>query len=321
MIKVGIIGAAGYTAGELLRLLQCHPNAEVVFAQSGSHAGEPIWKTHHDLVGDTDLCFCSDVEADKADCIFICSGHGKSKEAVHALPKSYTGAIIDLSNDFRLKADAEGFIYGLPEAFRDKIVNSGYIANPGCFATCIQLGLLPAAKAGILSDIHITGITGSTGAGQKPQETTHFSWRDNNISIYKPFAHQHLDEIKETLTTLSPGFKGEVNFVPMRGNFSRGIFASIYFDTNISEEEAVALYKEYYATHPFVTVVDQTPDLKMVVNTNKNILYLKKYGTKLHIISVIDNLLKGASGQAVQNMNLIFGLKEDTGLRLKASNF
>ncbi len=321
MIKVGIIGAAGYTAGELIRLLRCHPMAEVVFAQSGSHAGEPVWKAHHDLVGDTDFCFCKEVEAGKADCIFICSGHGKSKEAVHALPHDYRGAIIDLSNDFRLAEDAEDFIYGLPEAFRDDIKQARHIANPGCFATCIQLALLPAAKAGILSDVHVTGITGATGAGQKPGETTHFAWRDNNLSIYKPFSHQHLGEIKQTIATLSPQFKGEINFVPMRGNFSRGILSSIYFTTSVSEADAVALYKEYYATHPFVTVVESDPDLKMVVNTNKNILHVKKHGDKLHIISVIDNLLKGASGQAVQNMNLIFGLPEDSGLRLKASNF
>jgi len=321
MIRVGIIGAAGYTAGELLRILQGHPEAEVTFAQSASHAGQPVWKAHRDLVGETDLCFCAEVESDKADCLFICSGHGKSKAAVHALPASYRGAIIDLSNDFRLAAEAEDFVYGLPEAFRDKIAGSRHIANPGCFATCIQLALLPAAKADVLTAIHVTGVTGSTGAGQKPQETTHFSWRDNNMSVYKPFTHQHLGEVGETLRKLAPSFGGEVNFVPMRGNYARGILASVYFDCALTEEEAVALYRDYYRNEPFVTVVDENPDLKMVVNTNKNVLYVKKYGSKLHIISLIDNLVKGASGQAIQNMNLVFGLPEDTGLRLKASRF
>lgn len=322
MIRVGIIGAAGYTAGELLRILQGHPGAEVTFAQSASHAGDPVWKAHRDLVGETDLRFCADVESERADCLFICSGHGKSKAAVHALPPAYGGAIIDLSNDFRLQADAEDFVYGLPEAFRDDIRRSRHIANPGCFATSIQLALLPAAKADVLTGpVHVTGVTGSTGAGQKPQETTHFSWRDNNMSVYKPFTHQHLGEVGETLHRLAPSFGGEVNFVPMRGNYSRGILASVYFDCPLTEDEATTLYEDYYHREPFVTVVDENPDLKMVVNTNKNVLYVKKYGTKLHVVSLIDNLVKGASGQAVQNMNLVFGLPEDTGLRLKASRF
>lgn len=322
MIRVGIIGAAGYTAGELLRILQGHPEAEVVWAQSSSHAGQPVWKVHQDLVGETDLCFCEAVETDATDCIFICSGHGRSKAAVHALPESYRGAIIDLSNDFRLAADAEDFCYGLPEAFRDAIRDARHIANPGCFATSIQLALLPAAKADVLpAEIHVTGVTGSTGAGQRPQETTHFSWRDNNMSVYKPFTHQHLGEIGETLRRLAPSFDGTVNFVPMRGNYARGIIASVYFDCPLTEEEATQLYKNYYADAPFVTVVDENPDLKMVVNTNKSVVYVKKYGTKLHVVSLIDNLVKGASGQAVQNMNLVFGLPEDTGLRLKASRF
>ncbi len=321
MIRVGIIGAAGYTAGELLRILLLHPEAKVVFAQSASHAGEPLWTAHADLFGDTDLCFCSEIDSSAVDCIFICSGHGKSKDAVHALPDTYDGAIIDLSNDFRLAADAEDFVYGLPEAFRSQIVKSAHIANPGCFATCIQLALLPAAKAGELSEVHVTGVTGSTGAGQKPSDTTHFSWRDNNMSVYKPFTHQHLGEIGETLHRLYPGFCGQINFVPMRGNFARGILASVYFECHLHESDAVKLYKDYYRNEPFVFVTDQNPDLKMVVNTNKCVLYVKKYGNKLHIISIIDNLIKGASGQAIQNMNLVFGLKEDTGLHLKASRF
>jgi N-acetyl-gamma-glutamyl-phosphate reductase len=324
MIKVGIIGAAGYTAGELLRILKGHPEVEVTFAQSGSHAGAPLWKAHADLIGETDLCFSAEVTVDNVrdlDCIFICSGHGRSKEAVHALPASYRGAIIDLSNDFRLAADAEDFVYGLPEAFRHTIVGAKHVANPGCFATCIQLALLPVAAKGGLTEVHVTGVTGSTGAGQKPSETTHFSWRDNNMSVYKPFTHQHLGEICQTLQQLDPAFGGELNFVPMRGNFARGILASVYFNSDMSEEEAVNLYREYYANEPFVWVVDENPDMKMVVNTNKCVLYVKKYGRKLHVVSVIDNLIKGASGQAVQNMNLIFGLKEDTGLRLKGSRF
>lgn len=321
MINVGIIGAAGYTAGELLRILRLHPEVNVAFAQSGSHAGEPIWKAHSDLIGESDLTFCQEADYADVDCVFICSGHGKSKAAVHAMPESYKGAIIDLSNDFRLAADAEDFVYGLPEAFRSEIANSKHIANPGCFATSIQLGLLPAAKAGILTEVHITGVTGSTGAGQKPSETTHFSWRDNNMSVYKAFTHQHLGEVGETLKKLYPAFCGEVNFVPMRGNFSRGILSSIYFNCDLSEAEAVKLYKDYYRDEPFVVVTDENPDMKMVVNTNKSVLYVKKYGNKLHIISIIDNLIKGASGQAIQNMNIIFGLAEDAGLRLKGTHF
>lgn len=321
MINVGIIGAAGYTAGELLRTLRLHPEVKILFAQSSSHAGEPIWKVHTDLIGETDIIFCQEAAYDDVDCIFICSGHGKSKAAVHAMPATYSGAIIDLSNDFRLAADAEGFVYGLPEAFRSEIVKSKRIANPGCFATSIQLALLPAAKAGILTEVHVTGVTGSTGAGQKPSETTHFSWRDNNMSVYKAFTHQHLGEIGETLKRLYPDFCGDINFVPMRGNFSRGILSSVYFECELSEQEAVNLYKDYYCNEPFVVVADDNPDMKMVVNSNKCVLYVKKYGKHLHIISIIDNLIKGASGQAIQNMNLIFGLKEDTGLRLKASHF
>ncbi len=323
MIKVGIIGAAGYTAGELLRLLQQHPLAEVVFAQSNSHANEPLWKAHPDLIGDTSLRFCSDINVanNNVDCIFICNGHGKAKAVVHALPESYNGAIIDLSNDFRLHADAEDFTYGLPEAFHNEIEQSKHIANPGCFATCIQLSLLPMAKAGKLDEVHITGVTGSTGAGQNPTATTHFSWRDSNISVYKAFTHQHLGEISETLQRFYPNFSGEINFIPMRGNFTRGIITSSYFNCSITDAEAIELYKSYYANAPFVHIVDESPDLKPVINTNKCLINIKKHGNKLHIVAVIDNLIKGASGQAIQNMNIMFGLKEDTGLRLKESAF
>ena len=325
-IKVGIIGAAGYTAGELLRILVNHPNAEVVFAQSASHAGEPLWSAHSDLLGETDLRFISSVFTSEGtlggtEVLFVCSGHGKSKDFVHSLPSSYQGAIIDLSNDFRLKADAEDFVYGLPEAFREKIKGAKHIANPGCFATAIQLALVPMAKADLLPEIHVTGITGSTGAGQAPSATTHFSWRNDNLSVYKAFTHQHLGEIGETLGTLAPSFGGEINFVPVRGDFARGILASVYFDCDLPEEAAVDVYKDYYKNEPFVHVIESNPDMKMVVNTNKCVLNVCKHGRKLHVISVIDNLIKGASGQAVQNMNLIFGLPEDTGLHLKANRF
>ena len=322
-IKVGIVGAAGYTAGELLRILVNHPFVEIVFAQSGSHAGEPVWTAHADLLGETRLRFVSDAVAASSgvDALFICSGHGKAKPFVASLPDSYKGAIIDLGNDYRLAADAEDFVYGLPEAFKDKIVKAKHIANPGCFATSIQLALLPMAKADKLPEINVTGITGSTGAGQSPSETTHFSWRANNLSVYKAFTHQHLGEINETLKTLAPHYAGDINFVPVRGDFARGILSSVYFDCDLSEDEAVAVYKDYYKAEPFVHIIDTNPDMKMVVNTNKCVLSVRKYGRKLHVISVIDNLIKGASGQATQNLNLLFGLPEDTGLHLKATRF
>ena len=340
-IKVGIIGAAGYTAGELMRILVNHPRAEIVFAQSGSHAGEPVWAAHADLLGETNLRFVSRMpdqvghdtpvipgstpvipgSTGNPDVLFLCSGHGKAKPFVEALPESYKGAIIDLGNDFRLAADAGDFVYGLPEAFKDKIVKAKHIANPGCFATAIQLALLPMAKMDRLPEVHVTGITGSTGAGQSPSETTHFSWRTDNLSVYKAFTHQHLGEVNETLKTLAPHYGGEINFVPVRGDFARGILASVYFDCDLPEETAISVYKDYYKDEPFVHVIDTNPDLKMVVNTNKCVLNVRKHGRKLHVISVIDNLVKGASGQAVQNMNLIFGLPEDTGLHLKGTRF
>lgn len=320
-IRVGIVGAAGYTAGELMRILKGHPDAEITFAQSGSNAGNPVWQVHQDLVGETDMLFCEDADLDNADVIFLCSGHGKSKSYVHSLSGTYTGKIIDLSNDFRLASDAEDFVYGLPEAFKADIVKASHIANPGCFATAMQLALLPFADADRLTEIHVTGITGSTGAGQKPSETTHFSWRSDNLSVYKPFTHQHLGEVGETLHRLAPSFGGELDFIPIRGCFSRGILVSAYMKTEMSENEAVSLYGDYYADAPFVNVIDMNPDLKMVTNTNKCVVSVKKYGDKLHIISVIDNLVKGASGQAVQNMNLMFGLPETAGLNLKGNRF
>lgn len=321
MIKVGIIGAAGYTAGELLRLLLPHPQAEIAFAQSTSHGGEPVWKVHEDLFGDTDLIFSEDAPVEEADVVFLCGGHGKSREVVAGFPKGWGGAIIDLSQDFRLAEDAGDFVYGLPEAFRDRIKAAKHIANPGCFATAIQLALLPAAVDDILPEIHVTGITGSTGAGQKPQASTHFSWRSGNMSVYKAFTHQHLGEVNQTLHTLAPSYGGQLNFVPVRGDFPRGIMVSAYFSCDLGEEEATALYRDYYKDEPFVKVTDFNPDMKMVVGTNKAVLHVRKYGDKLHIISMLDNLTKGASGQAVQNMNLIFGLPETTGLRLKAIRY
>lgn len=322
MIQVGIIGAAGYTAGELMRILINHPCANILFAQSTSHAGEPVWRSaHRDLIGETSLVFRADAPVETVDVIFLCMGHGKSREFVESLPKSYEGKIIDLSQDYRLRATADGFVYGLPEAFRSEILGAKRVANPGCFATSIQLALLPMAMIDRLSEIHVHGITGSTGAGQKPSDTTHFSWRNNNISVYKSFQHQHVLEINETLHRLSPNYWGELNFVPIRGNYARGIMSSVYFDTDIEEEDAIELYKAYYKDEPFVNVVDFNPDLKMVINTNKAVLNVRKYGTKLHVVSMIDNLVKGASGQAVENMNLMFGLPEMTGLNLKPSGF
>jgi N-acetyl-gamma-glutamyl-phosphate reductase len=272
-------------------------------------------------VGETDIKFSADAPVMDVDVVFLCGGHGNSKDTVASFPAGYKGAIIDLANDFRLKADAGDFVYGLTDAFKDRIQKARHIANPGCFATSIQLAVLPLAAIDKLGEVHVTAITGSTGAGQKLQETGHFSWRTNNISIYKAFTHQHLAEIKETLFSFSPDWCGKINFVPVRGDFARGIMASVYTECDLTEEEAVKLYKDFYAKSPFVTVVDSNPDLKMVVNTNKAILYVRKYGDKLHIISMIDNLLKGASGQAVENMNIIFGLPQDAGLRLKASKF
>jgi len=321
MIKVGIIGAAGYTAGELIRILINHPCANILFAQSKSHAGQPVWMAHHDLIGETSLTFSADAPVQTVDVIFLCMGHGKSRAFVESLPSDFEGKIIDLSQDYRLADSAGDFVYGLPEAFRREIKAADHIANPGCFATAIQLALLPMAKADKLSEIHVTGITGSTGAGQNPSETTHFSWREGNLSTYKAFSHQHLLEINETLHRLAPSYNQPLNFVPVRGNHTRGIMASVYFDCDLDEADAVDIYKRYYKDEPFVNVVDFNPDLKMVVNTNKAVLYVKKYDKKLHVVSMIDNLVKGASGQAVENMNLIFGLPENTGLNLKPSAF
>ena len=324
MVKVGIIGGAGYTAGELIRILVCHPEAEISFVHSESNAGNLLSDVHQGLLGDTSLRFCSSYDLGSVDVLFLCSGHGKSSAFWEQNPRPAGLKVVDLAQDFRDEHD--GYVYGLPEWQKDKIKRAGLIANPGCFATCIQLALLPlAAMHAIDSEIQVTAITGSTGAGVKPGATTHFSWRNNNISTYKVFEHQHLLEIRRNLckeASAIPGGKGPVvNFVPVRGDFARGIFASVYTDCDLSEEAAVKLFKDYYKDAPFTFVSPRPVDLKEVVNTNKCVLHLEKHDGKLVITSVIDNLLKGASGQAVQNMNLICGLPEDCGLRLKASAF
>lgn len=322
MIRVGIAGGAGYTAGELLRILLYHPEAKMVFVQSSSNAGNAVTSVHDDLTGVTDLKFTSEFHFDEVDVLFLCMGHGLSENFMetHKLPENLK--IIDLSADYRLKRKGNSFVYGLPELNRDVIKGSVKIANPGCFATGIQLALLPLAANGLLnSEIHVNGITGSTGAGQKPSDTTHFSWRNNNVSAYKVFEHQHEAEILQSLKQLQPNFSSGFYFIPVRGNFSRGIFVTAYTNFESSYENAVAVYENYYETHPFVKIVSVNPSLKQVVNTNKVLLYLEKHDDKLVIVSVSDNLVKGASGQAVQNMNLMFGLKEDTGLNLKPVAF
>ncbi len=321
MIKVGIVGGAGYTAGELLRLLIRHPQIQIDFVQSNSQAGKQVSSIHSDLVGDLEQLFVKNIPSE-VDVLFLCSGHGKSRSFLIDRNFPKTTKIIDLSRDFRLLPQAEGFVYGLPELNREQISQSTKIANPGCFATAIQLALLPLAKEGVLKEeIHIHALTGSTGAGQNPTPTTHFSWRNNNVSIYKAFTHQHLDEIHQSLHQLQNNFKQNINFLPIRGNFSRGIFASLYMTTDLSLEAIQTYYTNYYDTHPFVHIIPDNPHLKQVVNTNKCILHLEQHENKILIISTIDNLIKGASGQAIQNMNLMFGLSETMGLQLKACAF
>ena len=320
MIKVGIIGGAGYTAGELIRLLINHPAVEIAFVHSTSNAGNLLSDVHGGLVGDTDLRFSESYDLSAVDVLFLCSAHGQSRKFWEENPLPATLKVVDLAQDFR--DESCGYVYGLPEVNRTRISQTVRLANPGCFATAIQLALLPLAANGLLKDeVHITAITGSTGAGVKPGATTHFSWRNDNISVYKAFEHQHLIEICRTLKSLQPSFDSAVNFVPMRGDFARGIFASVYTESDLSAEQAVELYKNYYADAAFTFVAERDIDLKQVVNTNKALVRVAKYGTKLHIVSVIDNLLKGASGQAVQNMNLMFGLDEKLGLNLKPSAF
>ena len=322
MIQVGIIGGAGYTAGELIRILLNHSEAEIAFVQSSSNAGNPIYEVHRDLIGETELHFVAEADFIKSDVIFLCMGHGKSKEFIENNQIPAIVKIIDLSHDYRLKAEGNDFVYGLPEINREVIRSSQRIANPGCFATGIQLAVLPLAAAGLLkNELHVHAITGSTGAGQAPTRTSHFSWRNDNVSVYKAFQHQHLGEIRQSFMQLQNSFDKAINFIPVRGNHTRGIFASVYTDYSGTVEEAIKLYEDYYAGHPFVFVTNENPDVKQVVNTNKALLYLEKHDGKLLILSVTDNLLKGASGQAVQNMNLMFGLDEKAGLNLKPVSF
>ena len=320
MIKVGIIGGAGYTAGEMLRVLLHHPRVEIAFVQSSSNAGHPLWAVHSGLFGETEQRFCEEAELGAVDVVFLCSGHGKSSAFWAEHPRPAGLKVIDLAQDYRDEHD--GYVYGLPEWQREKIAAAQLVANPGCFATAIQLALLPLASAGLLPDgLNVTAITGSTGAGVKPGPTTHFSWRNNNVSTYKVFEHQHLLEINRTLGILQPSYADTLAFVPVRGDFARGILATVYLECALSLDEATALYQDYYRNAAFTFIFPGNVDLKQVVNTNKCLLALGKHGSRLVVNSVIDNLLKGASGQAVQNMNLMFGFAEKTGLQLKASAF
>jgi N-acetyl-gamma-glutamyl-phosphate reductase len=325
MIKVGIIGGSGYTAGELIRILMFHPNATLDFVYSTTNAGKPLSFAHHDLMGDIEMNFTDQVNPN-VNVVFLCLGHGKSKAFLEQHQFSNDTKIIDLGNDFRLTKDAEfdgkQFVYGLPELNKAAIKSANYIANPGCFATAIQLALLPLAKNGLLNeDVHINATTGSTGAGVSPSETTHFSWRNNNMSHYKAFEHQHLGEINQSIQQMQAGYPNELLFVPNRGDFARGIFATLYTNIEESLEDIVAKYEAYYADQPFVTVTTTNINMKQVVQTNKCIISLMKKGNRLLITSIIDNLTKGASGQAIQNMNLLFGLDETTGLHLKPCGF
>ena len=322
MIKIGILGAAGYTGGELIRLLLNHPEADIVFANSESNAGNLVADVHEGLYGDTDLRFTSEMPFDQVDVVFFCFGHGKSEQFLreHTIPANVK--IIDLAQDFRLAAPDNDYVYGLPEINRERIAAAQHVANPGCFATCIQLGLLPAAKLGIVKgDIAVNAITGSTGAGQKPGATTHFSWRNNNMSIYKAFCHQHVPEICQSLKQVQGELDAEIDFIPYRGDFARGIFATEVVKTDMPIEQIVEAYKDFYKDAAFTHYVDNAIDMKQVVNTNKALIHCDKFGNKLLITSTIDNLLKGAVGQAVQNMNIMFGVEETMGLRLKGSAF
>jgi N-acetyl-gamma-glutamyl-phosphate reductase len=323
-IKVGIVGGAGYTGGELIRILLNHPNVSIVFVQSNSNAGKPLYAVHQDLLGETNIFFTAEIDQ-KIDLLFLCLGHGDSKMflAVNVIDEKIK--VIDLSQDFRLSNHStignRNFVYGLPELNKEQIKLAGNIANPGCFATALQLGLLPLAKVGLLKDVYSTGITGSTGAGQGLSSTSHFSWRANNIQAYKTLEHQHLFEILQSLHQLEPSKMIEINFVPWRGDFARGIFISSQLKCNESLDQLYSLFTDYFALHPFTTVSKEPICLKQIVNTNKCVIHLEKVGENLVVHSAIDNLLKGASGQAVQNMNIMFGLEETTGLKLKAIGF
>ena len=320
-MKVGILGAAGYTGGELIRLLLNHPEAEIVFANSESNAGNLVSDVHEGLVGDTDLQFTDAMPFDEVDVVFFCFGHGKSEAFLkeHTIPSHVK--IIDLAQDFRIKGDHD-YVYGLPELNKAAISNAQHVANPGCFATCIQLALLPAAKLGLLTDdVVVNAITGSTGAGQKPAATTHFSWRSNNLSIYKAFKHQHIAEIRQSLAQAQGSLDASIDFIPYRGDFARGIFATSIIKTQATGSDVIAAYKEFYKDAAFTHYCDKAIDLKQVVNTNKCLVHVDDFDGKLLVTSTIDNLLKGAVGQAVQNMNIMFGIDECAGLKLKASAF
>ncbi len=322
MIRIGIIGGAGYTAGELCRLLLNHPEAEIVFINSESNAGNRVTDVHEGLYGETDLRFTDQLPFEDTDVVFFCFGHGKSTQFLkdHYIPAGVR--IIDLAQDFRLAAEDNDYVYGLPELNRMKLTGACHVANPGCFATCIQLGLLPLAQAGLLEgDIAVNAITGSTGAGVKPSATTHFSWRTGNVSIYKAFEHQHVPEILQSLRQLQPSFDGAVDFIPYRGDFARGIFATEVVRCDAPIEEVEQLYRDFYDEAPFTHYSERPVDLKQVVNTNKCLIHAERHGDKLLVTACIDNLLKGASGQAVQNMNLMFNLEETAGLRLKSVAF
>ena len=325
MITIGIIGGSGYTAGELIRILMFHPNAKLDFVYSTTNAGKPLYVAHHDLLGDIEMNFTDTINPN-VDVVFLCLGHGKSISFLKENQFSDATKIIDLGNDFRLTKDknfnGKSFVYGLPELNKTAIKSAQYIANPGCFATAIQLAILPLAAANLLkNDVHINATTGSTGAGVSPSETTHFSWRNNNMSHYKTFSHQHLGEINQSVLQLQANFTNELIFIPNRGDFPRGIFATLYTDFDGTIDEAVSIFEQQYIDHPFVTVTTTEINMKQVVQTNKCILSLMKHGKRLLITSIIDNLTKGASGQAIQNMNLMFGLDESTGLHLKPSGF
>jgi len=325
MISIGIIGGSGYTAGELLRILVNHPNAQIDFVYSTTNAGKPITSVHNDLLGDIDLNFTAAVNPN-VNVVFLCLGHGKSITFLNNNTFSDTTKIIDLGNDFRLAKDARFnskiFIYGLPELNRNDILTADYIANPGCFATAIQLALLPLAENGLLTDtVHVNATTGSTGAGVQPSATTHHSYRNNNMSHYKAFEHQHLGEITESIKRLQPNYGGEILFIPNRGDFTRGIFATLYTKSDTDFKKVAETYEDFYKNDPFVTVTTDSISLKQVIQSNKCIISLEQKGGYLLVTSIIDNLVKGASGQAVHNMNLMFGLEETTGLRLKSSGF
>ncbi len=322
MIKIGILGGAGYTAGELIRLLLNHPQAEIIFVNSESNAGNLLTDVHEGLYGETEMKFTSEMPFEEVDVVFFCFGHGKSEAFLrdHIIPAQVK--IIDLAQDFRLAAPGNDYVYGLPEINKDKISKAQHVANPGCFATCIQLGLLPAAQMKMITqDVSVNAITGSTGAGQKPGPTTHFSWRNNNLSIYKAFQHQHIPEIRQSLEQIQGSLHASIDFIPYRGDFARGIFATEVIKTEADIDTIVAGYKDFYRYAPFTHYVDKPLDLKQVVNTNKALIHCDKIGDKLLITSCIDNLLKGAVGQAVQNMNIMFGIEETAGLKLKPSAF